>query len=227
MPTPTQIVSTAVGRLFGQKDATVIDELFGPRYTQHSALGVDGLEGVRALVARLPEAFSYELVRILADDDLVLTHGIYIGFGPVPVVGFDVWRVQDGRIVEHWDALSPAGTDARSAVDGAVESSFSADADRSRSLVRSWLAAAVGGQELPAAGVEHPPARAADGGGLDYRTVHQVIAQGDLVFARSEGQTAVPVVVNDLWRLEGDSPAEHWSLIAPVPAELPHDNGVF
>ena len=67
----------------------------------------------------------------------------------------------------------------------------------------------------------------AQGKTLAYKRVHQTIADGDFVFTRSEGEFGVPVMYNDLWRMEDGKIVEHWDVITPIPAELPHSNGVF
>jgi len=61
-------------------------------------------------VANLPADFGYELVRVIADGDLVALHGTYHGFGPEPLVAFDIFRVADGKLAEHWDVMQPAVT---------------------------------------------------------------------------------------------------------------------
>ena len=38
-----------------------------------------------------------------ASGDLVMVHGRYTGWGPKPLVAVDIFRVKDGKIVEHWD----------------------------------------------------------------------------------------------------------------------------
>ena len=68
---------------------------------------------------------------------------------------------------------------------------------------------------------------AAEGKTLAYKKVHQVIAQGDFVFVRSEGDFGVPSIYNDLWRIEDGKMVEHWDVVIPVPATLPHSNGAF
>lgn len=102
-----ELVLTAAGELFGAKDPSAVDRWVAPDYRQHSALIGDGPEALRGLVANLPEGFRYELARVIADGDLVALHGVYHGFGPEPLVAFDLFRVADGKLAEHWDALTP------------------------------------------------------------------------------------------------------------------------
>jgi predicted SnoaL-like aldol condensation-catalyzing enzyme len=42
-------------------------------------------------------------VRAFRDGDLVFTQSEYKFFGPK--AGFDVFRFEDGKVVEHWDAI--------------------------------------------------------------------------------------------------------------------------
>jgi predicted SnoaL-like aldol condensation-catalyzing enzyme len=57
--------------------------------------------------------------------------------------------------------------------------------------------------------------------------VHRVVAEGDLVLLQSEGEFGQAVAYWDLFRVDGGKIVEHWDVIAPVPAELPHRNGLF
>lgn len=40
-----------------------------------------------------------------ASSDLVMVHGRYTGWGPKPLVAVDIFRVKDGKVVEHWDVM--------------------------------------------------------------------------------------------------------------------------
>ncbi|WP_433186804.1 nuclear transport factor 2 family protein [Actinoallomurus sp. CA-150999] len=100
-------VLQAADELFDKKDPSAVDRWVTPTYRQHSSLAADGPEALRGLVASLGDDFRYEGARVIADGDLVALHGTYYGFGPDPLVAFDLFRVENGKIVEHWDVVAP------------------------------------------------------------------------------------------------------------------------
>ncbi len=245
-------VIAATTKLFVDRDPSAIDEFFGPSYTQHSALASDGVEGLRALVSTMPESFRYEPKRAFAEGNLVVTHGVYHGLGEASLVGFDMWRVENGKIVEHWDSLTPVVAETqsgRSQTDGPTTASAIEDTAKNRailaefaqkvlveadySVVAEYISTGDYAQHNPevadglAAFGAAAHAWAEEGKLLAYKKVHHIIAEGDFVFLRSEGEFGVPVVYNDLFRLENGTIVEHWDIIAPVPAAVPHDNGMF
>ncbi len=250
--TPAEIVTAATTAVFGDRDLSAIDDYFGPTYTQHSTLATDGVEGLRALAGSLGDDFRYEPARLIADGDLVMTQGTYFGFGPDPLTGYDVWRVEDGKIVEHWDSLTPVVTETvsgRSQTDGPTEVTDLDKTTQNKELVTAFAEKVLVGADYSLLTDyisteqydQHNPEAAdglagfgaavekwaADGKNLAYKQVHQVIAQGNFVFTRSEGDFGVPSIYNDLWRVQDGKIVEHWDVVIPVPADLPHSNGVF
>jgi predicted SnoaL-like aldol condensation-catalyzing enzyme len=246
-----ELVLKAAGELFGDKDPSAVDRWVAPDYRQHSSLIADGPEALRGLVANLPEGFHYELARVIADGDLVALHGVYHGFGPQPLVAFDLFRVRDGKLAEHWDALTPVvenTASGRSQTDGPAQPAKE-NTDRSRELVKEfaqrilqdadysvltdYISTETYLQHNPEAadGLDGFGAAAANwaqqGKNLVYKTVHQVVAEGDLVLLQSEGEFGEPVAYWDLFRVQDGRIVEHWDVIAPIPAALPHANGLF
>ena len=198
-------------------------------------------------MSSLTDDFRYEPARVIADGNLVVTQGTYYGFGPDPLTGFDVWRVEDGKIVEHWDSLTPVVTDTvsgRTQTDGPTEITdldktaepTSSSSPTSLTRCSSAPTTACSPTTSPpsstpsttrkpptASPASAPPSRSGrtEGKTLAYKKVHQVIAQGDFVFVRSEGDFGVPSIYNDLWRIEDGKIVEHWDVVIPVPATTP------
>jgi predicted SnoaL-like aldol condensation-catalyzing enzyme len=66
------------------------------------------LEG---LIAELPEA-QWEILRVAAEGDLVFLHAKFVPApGADPYAIADVFRLQDCKIVEHWDVVAPPPKD--------------------------------------------------------------------------------------------------------------------
>ena len=42
---------------------------------------------------------------VIAEGDLVVIHSRYEGARPKPLLAFDVFRVANGKLVEHWDVM--------------------------------------------------------------------------------------------------------------------------
>ncbi|MEU3424517.1 MULTISPECIES: nuclear transport factor 2 family protein [Streptomyces] len=247
------IVTKAAGELFGQKDPSAVDRWIAADYRQHSSLAADGPEALRRLVSELPEGFRYEGARVIADGDLVALHGTYYGFGLDPLVAFDLFRVDvDGKLAEHWDALTPLVTDTasgRTQTDGPTQPSDLDKTEANRALVLEFAEKVLKGADYSALTDyistetydQHNP-EAADGldgfgaaaakwaeqgKNLVYKDVHKAVAEGDFVLLQSEGEFGVPVAYWDLFRVADGKIVEHWDAITPVPAELPHANGLF
>lgn len=98
----------------------------------------DGPEGLRGLIGSLTDDVRHEVARVIAEGDLVAVHGVHYGFGPDPMVAFDLFRVADGKLAEHWDGLTPQVTktvSGRSQVDGPAEASDLDRTEANRALV--------------------------------------------------------------------------------------------
>ena len=76
------------------------------KYIQHNLAVADGLAGFGATLQALPKGTAKaNVVRVFQDGDFVFTHTEYNFFGPK--IGFDIFRFEDGKIVEHWDVIEP------------------------------------------------------------------------------------------------------------------------
>ena len=99
-----EIVLEVLKRAFIDRDPTVVEQYFGANYKQHNPLIPDGPSAV-AQMSQTLTTLTYEPGMAVADGDLVMVHGRYTGWGPKPMVAVDIFRVKDGKVVEHWDVM--------------------------------------------------------------------------------------------------------------------------
>lgn len=109
-----ELVVQAVTELFIEGDATAVDRYWTEDYLQHNPNFPSGREVIKGLFGNMPPEFKYEMGMVIAEDDLVALHGRYTGFGPTPMIAVDIFRVEDGKIVEHWDILQNEVTETAS-----------------------------------------------------------------------------------------------------------------
>jgi predicted SnoaL-like aldol condensation-catalyzing enzyme len=81
----------------------------GPHYTQHTPFAGDGFDGLREYVKWIAKNYPNtrgEIKRVFADGDYVFLHCHYTGFfGPNGDAIIDIFRLENGKLVEHWDVI--------------------------------------------------------------------------------------------------------------------------
>ena len=99
------LVIEAMTSLFQRHDASAVERLYAADYIQHNPGIPQGREALRSLVADLSPAVYYEPGLIVAEGDLVAIHGRIRGWADVPQVVIDLFRIENGKLAEHWDVL--------------------------------------------------------------------------------------------------------------------------
>jgi predicted SnoaL-like aldol condensation-catalyzing enzyme len=109
--TNKQVVLDFYEKALNQKDFEAAARHFGPRYIQHNPLAADGIEGFKKFIEfrreKFPNAKSV-IKRALVDGDFVILHVHAIREpGERGVAIIDIFRLENGKIVEHWDVIQP------------------------------------------------------------------------------------------------------------------------
>ena len=105
MESNKQIVLKVLEGAFVERDPTIVDRYFSPGYVQHNPVIPDGPTAIARLIPTLSRELSYEAGMVVAEGDLVMVHGRYVGWGPKPMIAVDIFRVKNGKVTEHWDFL--------------------------------------------------------------------------------------------------------------------------
>ena len=221
------------------------------KYIQHNPQTHEGSEGLEALFARLAQTNPrVNVVRAFEDGDFVFGHTEY-DFS-TRRIGFEVFRFEDGRAVEHWDNIQPRrgpNASGRSMVDGPVEAEDLDRTEANRERVRKFVQDLLIGRNYNALTdfvaedlIEHNPhlsdgaasvraALKAEGeASVRYDRLHRVLAEGSFVLTVSEGEKGGHhAALYDMFRLADGQIVEHWDTVEKVAprSEWKNDNGKF
>jgi predicted SnoaL-like aldol condensation-catalyzing enzyme len=96
---------------FNKKDMALARTYLGPHYKQHNPMAKDDVAGLAGFVAFLKAKspnFQVELLREFADGDYVITHVWgHNGSNGRGFIAMDIFRLENGKVVEHWDSVQP------------------------------------------------------------------------------------------------------------------------
>lgn len=248
-----QVVDLLKGLETGQ--APKLGYINPDQYIQHNLAAKTGLQGLEEFLGQVPpNTVKVKTVRVFEDGEHVFTHSEYDFFGPK--AGFDIFRFEDGKIVEHWDNLQeiPAAPSAsgHSMTDGPTEANDLDKTEQNKELVHQFVEDILVNGKLDKITdyyegdnyIQHNP-QIADGlTGLShalqfmaehgvtmrYDKIHKVLGEGNFVLVVSEGSySEQPTAFYDLFRVENGKIAEHWDAIETIPPETEwqNQNGKF
>jgi predicted SnoaL-like aldol condensation-catalyzing enzyme len=236
-------------------DQQAVSYINPTQYTQHNLAVGDGLAGFGAVLQALPkDSAKVDVVRAFSDGDYVFSHTDYNFFGPK--VGFDIFRFENGLIVEHWDNLAVKAENAnpsgRTQLDGTTVIADLDKTEENKALVADFVDTILVKGEMDKISnfiegdnyLQHNTdiadgisglgaalqALAEKGIFMVYSENHIVLGEGNFVLSVSEGTFAdAPTSFYDLFRVEGGKIVEHWDVIETIPAqdEWKNSNGKF
>lgn len=224
------------------------------KYIQHNLGAENGLEGFGNLLQALPEGSAkVNTVRAFEDGDYVVSHTEYNFFGPK--AGFDIFRFEGDKIVEHWDNLqeiagpNPSG---HTMFDGVNEIMDLDKTEANKALVKNFVEDVLMGKNPNKLTeyfdgdnyIQHNPAIADNLSGLGsalkalaeqgieikYDKIHMTFGEGNFVLVVSEGSFGGKhTSYYDLFRVENNKIAEHWDVMETIleKEQWKNQNGKF
>ena len=226
------------------------------KYIQHNLAVGDGLAGFGEILKNAPAGgFKSEVVRAYQDEDYVVLHTVYDFFGPK--IGFDIFRFEEGLIVEHWDNLitvAPVNPSGHTQTDGPSKSTNLDKTKANKTIVENFITTILMNGEMDKIGnfidaetkdyIQHNPmisdglsglggalqAMAENGITMEYSKIHKVLGEGNFVLTVSEGAFAdAATSFYDLFRVENGKIVEHWDVMETIlsESEWKNSNGKF
>ncbi|QDC44069.1 ester cyclase [Methylophilus medardicus] len=119
-----QLLAEFANAVFVQKDLRKLPNYMQPAYIQHNPLVPQGLAGFEQFFSDWFKAvpdWHYQLEKLVAEGDTVWAYGVYSGTQTgdwlgIPATGkpyrihaVDIFRIEQGRLAEHWDVLDTYG----------------------------------------------------------------------------------------------------------------------
>ncbi len=252
-----RVAINAVNAFFKDYSVEGINTYFAKDYIQHNPHVPTGIEPVIGFAPLLKQAgTTTQNHRIFVDGDLVVMHNTYDNaeaFGAKKVVTFDIFRVANGKVAEHWDAINPlADTTAsgRTQVEGPTQVTDLDKTQANKTLVKNFVDDVLFGKAPQKitdyiSTTEYHQHNVGIKDGLDglneaigqliaannmfkYSKVHKVLGEGNFVLTVSEGEwSGKPQAFYDLFRVQDGKIVEHWDVVQEIPAQMAHGNGMF
>jgi predicted SnoaL-like aldol condensation-catalyzing enzyme len=248
-------------QLFNDFNLSVISEYVSPDYLQHNPTVGNGPAALQQLATTIhtqsPNA-KFTTVHVVAEGDLVFQQDqIVTAPGATPLNDFDIYRVENGKLVEHWDVIEsqPADTANGNTFTSELSNPESDYAPASitaqdESLVLDYLTGLAQDHETSAIDqdvapslYQHDPTLADGSAALkqSYTSlfaqypyygvqIAQVAAEGDLVAVHAhvrDTPSELGQAVVYLFRVRDGKIVEEWDSTENVPATSANDNTMF
>jgi predicted SnoaL-like aldol condensation-catalyzing enzyme len=111
-PGNAEIVRQFIDEVFAHRNVDAADRFLATDYVQHNCRVAPGLDGfkksMREWFAGIPP-MREQTLHLIVEGDLVVAHNRLTftrGDKSQSVDGFDLYRLKNGKIVEHWDSDS-------------------------------------------------------------------------------------------------------------------------
>jgi len=240
--TNVEKVTALLNNLKDGKTDAIVAYVSETNYIQHNLGSADGRQAlIDGITSGAFAGAKVNVKRIFADGNFVFVHTDYFLFGQ-KMVGFDIFRFENGKIVEHWDNLAAGDAsvtdpvNGHTLVDGVTAVTDLDKTEANRTLVKNFYQnVIIGGAWSTYANyissnyIQHDEGspngsaiftQLPDGFSM-ATSMKFVYAQGNFVLAGGESSdidstTGNPTSQYNLWRVENGKLIEHWGIYQPI-----------
>ena len=91
--------------VFNRKDLAAAEAYWSGDMIQHNPAIPNGLDVLRDFIRAADPALAYEPGLAMDDGDKVMIHGRYSNWFGKTMIAVDIFRIEAGKVVEHWDVM--------------------------------------------------------------------------------------------------------------------------
>ena len=244
-----QIVIDFYQKVIGERDLHYAEKIVTENYIQHNPYVRTGKSGFLEAIAFLkkmprPKKQEKPFMRIIADNAYVVVHlGVELGGQKKNVL--DVFRIEDGLLAEHWDAIqdqSESNLNGNSEIEGPILIENKEKTSFNKKIVKDFIHQVLVKRNFERTKdfiiedlVQHNP-RVHNGikGLIDsYKAiqvleVHRILGEGNFVVAQTKIKVQMKDAVSyDVFRLKEGWIVEHWNITQTIPDRMMHANGML
>ena len=245
---------TALGFLKSSEtsDIEFVKKWVSENYTPHYPSIATGRDALLKFYEDLKDMnFKLDFKRVIEDGNYVAIQSGY----PGPMVVIDIFRFEDGKIVEHWantQEITEDTANGHTMLDGETEIKDLEKTRENKDLVKELVEDVLIGGDYDKLNslfdddnyIQHNPSfedglsgllkgleeMAKKGMEMKITKNHMILGEGNFVLSVSEGfYKGEKVSFFDLFRIEKNKFAEHWDVIETIkpPEEWKNSNGKF
>jgi predicted SnoaL-like aldol condensation-catalyzing enzyme len=105
------LVTSFYEKALNDRNLSIVADFLAPYYRQHNPTIEDGVEGLKKYLRWIQETHPRsrsQILRVYADGDFVILHVHRVRTpGTEGDAIVDLFRLEGGKIAEHWDVIQP------------------------------------------------------------------------------------------------------------------------
>ena len=103
--TNKELALQAITDVFVHRDLNAFAKYFSENYIQHNPGIPNGTAVLKQFVPTLPADFKYEPSLVTESGNFVMIHGRYENWNNKNMIAVDIFRIENGKLAEHWDVM--------------------------------------------------------------------------------------------------------------------------